>query len=192
MDICCPCGNSLGTLKSGREPNNLSQNICNHLTLTITFKSIFSYSSQKTLSMAKRNEERVSSTNNKRYRGNPTQIRWQQIIQFAHFYSTAQTEVEFIFPPLSLFMLFKHYIHQDCERQQIEGEQNYSPNLLGICSHQRRRSANFISCHFFFCVCVLFSEFISKTIHQFMNCLIKLVINQEKHFICFNRKNWDK
>ena len=46
----------------------------------------------------------------KRYRGNSTQIRWQKIIQFAHFYSAAQTGVEFIFT-LSLFMLFKHNIH---------------------------------------------------------------------------------
>lgn len=47
------------------EPNNLSQNICNHLTLALTFKSIFSYSSQKTLSMAKETQEKDSSTNKK-------------------------------------------------------------------------------------------------------------------------------
>jgi hypothetical protein len=60
--------------------------------------------------MAKETQEKDSSTNKKRYRGNSTQIRWQQIIQFAHFYSAAQTGVEFILV-LSLFMLFKHNIH---------------------------------------------------------------------------------
>lgn len=98
------------------QPNNLSQNICNQLTLALTFKSIFSYSSQKTLSMAKEIQERDSSTHThahrhtKRYRGNSTQIRWQEIIRLAHFYSAAQSGVEFIFT-LSLFMLFKHNIH---------------------------------------------------------------------------------
>lgn len=102
------------------QPNNLSQNICNQLTLALTFKSIFSYSSQKTLSMAKETQEKDSSTNTRththtrthtqRYRGNSTQIRWQEIIQLAHFYSAPETGTEFIFT-LSLFMLFKHNIH---------------------------------------------------------------------------------
>lgn len=110
LAMTLPAWNTLVRRSTATEPNNLSQNICNHLTLALTFKSIFSYSSQKTLSMAKETQEKDSSTNKKRYRGNSTQIRWQKIIQFAHFYSAAQTGVEFIFT-LSLFMLFKHNIH---------------------------------------------------------------------------------
>lgn len=110
LAMTLPVWNTLVKRSTTTEPNNLSQNICNHLTLALTFKSIFSYSSQKTLSMAKETQEKDSSTNKKRYRGNSTQIRWQKIIQFAHFYSAAQTGVEFIFT-LSLFMLFKHNIH---------------------------------------------------------------------------------
>lgn len=110
LAMTLPVWNTLVRRSTTTEPNNLSQNICNHLTLALTFKSIFSYSSQKTLSMAKETQEKDSSTNKKRYRGNSTQIRWQKIIQFAHFYSAAQTGVEFIFT-LSLFMLFKHNIH---------------------------------------------------------------------------------
>lgn len=110
LAMTLPVWNTLVRRSTTTELNNLAQNICNHLTLALTFKSIFSYSSQKTLSMAKETQEKDSSTNKKRYRGNSTQIRWQKIIQFAHFYSAAQTGVEFIFT-LSLFMLFKHNIH---------------------------------------------------------------------------------
>lgn len=66
-------------ITKGKNYNNQKydppQNICIHLTLALTFKSIFSYSSQKTLSIAKETHKKESFDKQNRYRGNSTQIR---------------------------------------------------------------------------------------------------------------------